>query len=147
MVRSGKQNYIYLWMFVGVVVLIGSIVSSAGVDASQRILENKPILELTDTTFKQEVELPDVGLALVEFWEPWCGICRQMAPVLDSVNQQLGEQVKIGKVNVSENPQLMFRFEIQYLPTLMVFKNGEKVATKVGYQSKEQLLRWVASFM
>ena len=147
MFRNGKNISSFLGVFVGILTIISFIVSSTGVEASEKAFQSNPILNLTDETFKQEVESPEAGVVLVEFWGPWCGICKKMSPILDSVNQQLGNQVKIGKVDISENPQLMFRFEIERIPTLMVFKNGEKMASWIGYKSKEQLLEWIANYL
>jgi thioredoxin 1 len=94
--------------------------------------------QVTDSTFKQEVldsELP----VLVDFWAPWCGPCRMVAPVVDEIATQYEGQVKVVKVNTDENPQVAGQYGIRSIPTLMIFKAGQKVDTVVGAVPKTTL--------
>jgi thioredoxin 1 len=101
------------------------------------------IVEITDQTFDKEVQSPDAGVVLVDFWAPWCGPCRQLAPILEEVDAEIGEQVKIAKVNVDNSPESAGQFGIMSIPTLMIFKNGKAVDKTLGVQPKEQLVAWV----
>jgi thioredoxin 1 len=105
------------------------------------------ILELTDQTFNKEVQSPEAGVVLVDFWAPWCGPCRMLAPILEEVDAEIGNQVKIGKINVDNNPETAGKFGVMSIPTLMVFKNGEMVSKMIGVQPKEQLVEWVKEYL
>ena len=92
---------------------------------------------VTDQTFDEVVGQSE--LVLVDFWAPWCGPCRMLAPVLEELDQQVGDTVAIAKVNVDENPVTSSRFGIMSIPTLKLFKNGKEAATVVGVQSADAL--------
>ena len=96
------------------------------------------IVNATDQTFAAETK---EGLTLVDFWAPWCGPCRMVAPVLEEVDQVMGDKVKIVKVNVDENPETASKFGVMSIPTLLVFKNGELVDKTIGYQPKDALVQ------
>lgn len=96
------------------------------------------IVNVTDQSFTEEVE--KAGTVLVDFWAPWCGPCKMIAPVLEEIDGEIGDKLKIAKVNVDENPDTSGRFGVMSIPTLMVFKDGETVEKLVGFQPKEQLL-------
>ncbi|SFS72976.1 thioredoxin [Marininema halotolerans] len=102
------------------------------------------IANITDQNFKDEV---GTGTVLVDFWAPWCGPCKMVAPVLEEIDQEVGDQLKIAKVNVDDNPDSAGRFGVMSIPTLMVFKNGEMVDKLMGFQPKEQLLEWLRPHM
>ncbi|ANE46154.1 thioredoxin [Paenibacillus swuensis] len=95
------------------------------------------IVNVTDNSFSTEVE--SQGTVLVDFWAPWCGPCKMIAPVLEELDQELGEQVKIAKVNVDDNPESASRFGVMSIPTLIVFKDGQPVDKVVGFNSKDGL--------
>lgn len=96
------------------------------------------IVNATDQTFKSEVEK---GTVLVDFWAPWCGPCKMIAPVLEEIDQEMGDKVKIVKVNVDENPEVTSQFGVMSIPTLYLFKDNQVVEKWVGYQPKEALVQ------
>ena len=102
------------------------------------------IVEVTDQNFSDEVKS---GTVLVDFWSPWCGPCKMIAPVLEELDSEIGEQLKIAKLNVDNNPETAGRFGVMSIPTLMVFKDGEMVSKMVGFQPKEQLREWLDSYL
>ncbi len=79
------------------------------------------------------------GVTLVDFWATWCGPCRMQAPILEKLDAELGDSVKIGKVDVDENPMLAQRFGVMSIPTLIAFRGGQVVNQRVGVQSLDAL--------
>lgn len=98
------------------------------------------ITEMTTTNFDSEV-LQATTPVLVDFWAPWCGPCRAVAPILEAVSQEMEGKVKIVKVNVDDNQQLAVRFGVQAIPTLIIFKGGEPVDRMVGMTSRDDINR------
>jgi thioredoxin 1 len=96
------------------------------------------IIEVTDNNFQAEVIENDVPV-LVDFWAPWCGPCRMVAPVLEEIAGERGEALKIVKLNVDENQQTAMNFEVLSIPTLILFKNGEVAKKVVGAYPKRKL--------
>ncbi|MEM1397106.1 MAG: thioredoxin, partial [Pseudomonadota bacterium] len=80
---------------------------------------------------------------VVDFWAEWCGPCKQIGPALEELSDQYGEQVKIVKINIDENPETPGRFGVRGIPTLMVFKGGELLSTKVGAAPKSDIDAWI----
>lgn len=99
---------------------------------------------VSDATFESEVlqsQLP----VLVDYWAEWCGPCRSIAPVLDEISKDYAGKLKVAKVNVDENTATPARYGVRGIPTLMLFKNGDVAATKVGALSKSQLSAFIDS--
>ncbi len=105
------------------------------------LLPGAPI-ESDEQRFRAEVESSPVPV-LVDFWAPWCGPCRAVAPVLAAIAQERKGQLKIVKINVDENPQLAARFKAHSIPMMTLFKDGRAVETIVGAQPKKTLDGWL----
>ncbi|MBU0501249.1 MAG: thioredoxin TrxA [Gammaproteobacteria bacterium] len=105
---------------------------------------NEHIVQLSDDSFETEVLKSNVPV-LVDYWAEWCGPCKMIAPVLDEIAGDYDGKVKIAKLNIDDNPQTPPRYGIRGIPTLMLFKNGEVEATKVGAVSKSQLTAFIDS--
>jgi len=102
------------------------------------------ILHLTDDTFEDEV-LKSSDPVLVDYWAEWCGPCKMIAPILDEIASQYNGRMKVAKLNIDDNPQTPPKYGIRGIPTLMLFKNGNVEATKVGALSKSQLTAFIDS--
>jgi thioredoxin 1 len=102
------------------------------------------ILHVTDDTFEPEVLKSDLPV-LVDYWAEWCGPCKAIAPILDQVAQDYDGKLKVAKVNVDDNVEVPKKYNIRGIPTLMLFKNGNMEATKVGALSKSQLTAFLDS--
>ena len=96
------------------------------------------IVHVTDDSFEQEV-LNSSKPVLVDFWAEWCGPCKVIAPILDEIATEYDGRLKVAKLDIDDNPQTPPKYGIRGIPTLMLFKNGEVEATKVGALSKSQL--------
>lgn len=103
------------------------------------------IVNGTDQNFSQEVE--QGGTVLVDFWAPWCGPCKMIAPVLEQIDNEVGSKLKIVKVNVDDNPGSAGRFGVMSIPTLIVFKDGQPVDKVIGFQPKEALMATVGKHL
>src|SRR5216684_3598775 len=99
---------------------------------------SQDIIHITDDTFEKEV-LKAEGPVLVDYWAEWCGPCKMIAPVLEEIANEYNGKIKIAKLNIDENPATPPKYGIRGIPTLMLFKNGNVEATKVGAVSKSQL--------
>lgn len=95
-------------------------------------------LEFTDANFETEVLKSDQPV-LVDFWAPWCGPCRMVAPIVAEISREYDGKLKVGKLNTDDNQGVAARYGIMSIPTLMIFKNGEEVARIIGAQPKQAL--------
>jgi thioredoxin 1 len=96
------------------------------------------VAEVTDSNFQAEVIESDVPV-LVDFWAPWCGPCRMVAPVVEEIAEERGEQLKVVKLNIDENQNTAIQFNVMSIPTLIVFRNGAVAKTVVGAYPKRKL--------
>ena len=94
------------------------------------------IVKGTDQNFTDET---NDGLVLADFWAPWCGPCKMIAPVLEELDEEMSDQVKIVKLDVDENQETAGKFGVMSIPTLLLFKDGKVVDQVIGFQPKEQL--------
>jgi len=98
------------------------------------------IVNVTDSTFSQETAK---GLVLADFWATWCGPCRMIAPVLEEIDAEMGDKIKIVKVDVDENQETAAQYGVMSIPTLILFKDGEVVDKVIGYRPKEALAEFI----
>lgn len=100
--------------------------------------------EISDAEFDSQVLKSDKPV-LVDFWAPWCGPCKMLAPIIDQVSEELSGQVEILKCNIEENPEAPSKYGVRSIPTLMLFKGGELADTKIGSVKKDDLHDWIKS--
>ena len=105
---------------------------------------NQKIHNVSDETFETEVLQSNVPV-LVDYWAPWCGPCKMIAPILIEIAEEYGDRLKVAKLNIDENQATPPKYGIRGIPTLMLFKNGNVEATKVGQLSKAQLAAFIDS--
>lgn len=101
------------------------------------------VIEINDSDFQSHIQNSELYV-VVDFWAPWCGPCRQIAPILEELAVE-HSNIKFFKMNVDDNPEIPSEFGIRSIPTLILFKNGEKVDVKIGGASKESLKIWLQS--
>ncbi|UZR27556.1 thioredoxin TrxA [Methylococcus mesophilus] len=101
-------------------------------------MSSDKILHVTDAEFEDKV-LQASGPVLVDYWAEWCGPCKMIAPILDEIAGEYEGRLTVAKLNIDENPATPQRYGVRGIPTLMVFKGGEVIATKVGALTKSQL--------
>lgn len=97
------------------------------------------VLKITSANFEDEVKLSEKPV-IVDFYADWCGPCKMMSPIIDKIAEELGEEVKVGKVNTDENMDLAEKFEIMSIPTIMIFKNGEVTKKFLGVTDKNEII-------
>lgn len=97
------------------------------------------VLTITSENYSEEIEKSDKPV-LLDFWADWCAPCRMMSPVVDAVAEELGEKIKVGKVNVEEEQELAMQFQIMNIPTLLIFKGGKVVNQFIGVQDKSTII-------
>ncbi len=109
---------------------------SRSADDSQRIVDN--VYQLTDQDFDENIKQ---GVVLVDFWATWCGPCRTQGPIVSEIAQEIGQKAKIAKVDVDKARITANRFNIRYIPTIIIFKDGEPALRLEGLQDKDGLLQ------
>jgi len=102
--------------------------------------------KITDDSFDSDVVNSDKPV-LVDFWAEWCGPCKQIAPALEELSEELGGKLTITKLNIDENPGTPSKFGVRGIPTLMLFKDGQVAATKIGALPKNKLQEWIESVL
>ncbi len=100
------------------------------------------IVHVTNTTFEQEVLKADLPV-IVDFWAEWCGPCKALAPVLEEIDKENGDRVKVCKINVDEEGELAVQFGIMSIPTVLIFNDGEQVEKSIGLTTKEAILELI----
>ncbi len=103
-------------------------------------------VKVSDSSFKADV-IDSEKPVLVDFWAEWCGPCKQIGPALEELSESVGDKMTIAKVNIDDDPETPSKFHVRGIPTLMIFKGGQVVATKVGVMSKAKLSEWVAEYI
>jgi thioredoxin 1 len=98
--------------------------------------------ETTDKSFEKDV-VKAKGPVLVDFWAEWCGPCKQLSPIVDDIANEMGSKLTVYKVNIDENPDSPAKYNVRGIPTLIIFKDGAPVATKVGSLPKSSLVEWI----
>ena len=98
--------------------------------------------KITDSNFDEEINNSQIPI-LVDFWAEWCGPCKQIGPILEQIGNEKKDKLKILKLNVDENPEIPQKFGVRGIPTLMLFKDGKLIDTKVGSLPKDMLESWL----
>jgi thioredoxin 1 len=101
-----------------------------------------PTMKTTDADFAADVLASDLPV-LVDFWAEWCGPCKAIGPALEEISEAMGDKVTIAKLNIDENPSTPQTYNVRGIPTLLIFKNGEVAAEKIGAMPKSALEQWV----
>ena len=102
-----------------------------------------PSITINDNNFEKEVIKSD-SLTLVDFWAEWCGPCKMIGPALEEISEEMKNDIRITKLNIDENPSTPQQYGVRGIPTLLLFKNGEVVAEKIGALSKAKLTEWIS---
>ena len=99
-------------------------------------------IKISDDTFEEDVINKEKPI-LVDFWAEWCRPCKQIGPILEEISNEYNDKIIIGKLDVDQNPETPGKYQIRGIPTMLLFKNGELIDTKVGMSSKNDLTDWI----
>ena len=119
---------------------MGNAENTSSAKGKEQVME----ITLTKDNFEAEVLKSDKPV-LVDFWAPWCGPCRMLAPILAEIAEEKADTVKVGKVNVDEEPDLAAKYGISGIPAILLFKNGQVAATSVGFKPKPELEAFITA--
>lgn len=97
------------------------------------------VLKINETNFEEEVLKSD-KMVLIDFYADWCGPCKMMSPIIDQIAEEVGEKVKVGKVNVDNSQELAIKYDVMSIPTIIIFKNGMPVKSFIGLTDKNEIL-------
>ena len=100
------------------------------------------VLKITGENFEGEVLKSNIPV-IIDFYADWCGPCKMMSPIIDNIAEELGEKVKVGKVNIDDNKELAMQFGIMSIPTIIIFKEGKADKTFVGLRDKEEIIQGI----
>ena len=100
------------------------------------------IQSIKEDSFENEV-INSTTPVLIDFWAEWCGPCKEISPILEEIASEMESKIKIVKINIDENPNIPNQYGIQSIPTLIIFKKGKPIATKVGVVIKSELKTWI----
>ena len=103
-----------------------------------------PTKPVTDNSFENDVIKSDKPI-VVDFWAEWCGPCKMLSPILEDVSEELNEKIKVVKVNLDENQDLAMKYSVRSIPTLLLFRNGELIDSKIGLSPKDDIISWINS--
>jgi len=101
------------------------------------------IINLNDKNFEESVSKAGLPV-LVDFWAPWCGPCQIVGPIIEELAKENGGKIKVGKINVDESPQVAGKYGVMSIPTMILFKEGKEIRRKVGFESKESLVKLIS---
>ena len=100
------------------------------------------VIAISEKSFEEEVVNSNIPV-LIDFWAEWCGPCKEISPILEEISDEMKDKIKIVKINIDENPNLPSQYNVQSIPTLIILKKGELIATKIGSSVKSELLSWI----
>ena len=102
------------------------------------------LINITDEEFEESI-LKNKGVCLVDFWAEWCGPCKMLTPILEELSNEMKNEINVVKVNLDENQDLAMKYSIRSIPTLLLFKEGKLIDTKVGLLPKNEIVTWFKS--
>ena len=104
------------------------------------------MIEVTEANFAEVVEKSEI-LVLVDFWAPWCGPCKALAPTIDKIEKEFEGQLKVGKINIDESPGLAGKFSVMSIPTVILFKDGQVKEQSIGLVNKSKLSKKIQPYL